>query len=650
MEPIFKPQVVPVDHYLPAREVLAEEQYHPSEHFHGTTKPYVRWWWLAGPFREKDIVYQLDWIKAKGFGGVELAWLWPSWLGAKACQLPRPNWLDSQWSYLVSFAKLWADKIGLGCDLTLGSCWPFGGSCVKPEDAAQTFFGPSGQTLEGSWEEGSGRELGIVNHLSRQALENYFAALLPAFQPALTGARSALFCDSLELDTQHWWSPELTEPFARKFGYRIELIAETLDQEPDVRYDYRKFLAQTMLREFFVAFTDLCHQAGATSRVQCHGSLTDLLSSYAAVDIPESESLLFHPTFSRIPASAGALSGKPVVSCETFTCIYGFPGPNQPEALRYGRKEQVADLKLLADALFAQGINQILWHGMPFNGPGGRHEFYASVHVGPDAAFAQHLSSFNAYLETVSALMQLGHPTSRLAVYLPNEDNLMLDRIPAQERTPGAVYRWEMRHVEVPAETWGYAPLWISAPFLERGSVEEGKLRVGNLDFSGLYVDVAWLDGDVLPPLLRLAQGGLPVILKRSPKQPGWARRRDYNALLLELQELPNVYPGLKEAGLRPVVDGDDLPPFWVRRTEQFCYFFFAHPAARGVRYPMRYGQSEECVPIQRGVTLEVGPTSTSLVLDFQAHQTLAVRVACSDGRAEFINIGYQPPPPFISP
>src|SRR5207248_1938514 len=89
------------------------------------------------------------------------------------------------------------------------------------------------------------------------------------------------------------------------------------------------------------------------------------------------------PTFSRIPASAAALAGKPVVSCETFTCVYGFVAPGNIEPLRYWRREQVADLKLLADALFAQGVNQILWHGMPFNGPGGRNEFYASVHVGP---------------------------------------------------------------------------------------------------------------------------------------------------------------------------------------------------------------------------------------------------------------------------
>src|SRR5207248_5356174 len=145
------------------------------------------------------------------------------------------------------------------------------------------------------------------------------------------------------------------------------------------------------------------------------------------------------PTFSRIPASAAALAGKPVVSCETFTCVYGFVAPGNIEPLRYWRREQVADLKLLADALFAQGVNQILWHGMPFNGPGGRNEFYASVHVGPDARFAAELPAFNAYLERVSSLLKLGRTESRLAVYLPIEDNRRLDHIPDEERTPGAV-------------------------------------------------------------------------------------------------------------------------------------------------------------------------------------------------------------------
>jgi len=107
------------------------------------------------------------------------------------------------------------------------------------------------------------------------------------------------------------------------------------------------------------------------------------------VDIPESEALLFPTHFSRIPASAAALSEKPVVSCETFTCIYGFTGPRHLEALKYWKRENVADLKLLADAVFANGVNRIVWQGMPFNAPGGPQEFFASVHVGPGCSYEE---------------------------------------------------------------------------------------------------------------------------------------------------------------------------------------------------------------------------------------------------------------------
>ena len=30
-------------------------------------------------------------------------------------------------------------------------------------------------------------------------------------------------------------------------------------------------------------------------------------------------------------------------------------------------EEQIADLKLVCDALFAGGTNQIIWHGFPYN-------------------------------------------------------------------------------------------------------------------------------------------------------------------------------------------------------------------------------------------------------------------------------------------
>jgi hypothetical protein len=57
------------------------------------SKPYIRWWWLAGPFRERDIEQQFGWVQQMGFGGVELAWLWPRWLIFDEASIP--GWLSS---------------------------------------------------------------------------------------------------------------------------------------------------------------------------------------------------------------------------------------------------------------------------------------------------------------------------------------------------------------------------------------------------------------------------------------------------------------------------------------------------------------------------------------------------------------------------
>jgi hypothetical protein len=339
------------------------------------------------------------------------------------------------------------------------------------------------------------------------------------------------------------------------------------------------------------------------------------------------------------------LSGAPVVSAETFTCLYGFVTRTNLEPYLYWHREQVADMKLLADALFAQGVNQIVWHGMPFNGPGGRNEFYASVHVGPDAGFATELPAFNGYLERVSSLMKLGRTESRLAVYLPNEDNWRLDRIPDDERTPGANYRWEMRHVIVPREAEGYAPLWISPAFLRRAEFGDGRLRVGDCAFSALLIDVEWLDGDALAEVLRLAEAGLSVILPFLPRPPGRRPRKDYQAMLESLAALPNVVGQLDDAGLSPLVTGDDIPPFWVRRTVESLYLFFAHPKARELSYPVRYGQSLCRETVIRRIIIDFEGTSSSIDLVFQPYQSLLVRVTRAGG-VQFLDIGYQPPEP----
>lgn len=595
-----------------------------DEPFGGSSRPYVRWWWLSGPFNRDDITRQLRWVKENGFGGVELAWIYPHWLEEDADDRSRPAWLSPEWSELVAFAKSEADTLSLGCDFTFGSCWPFGGPDVTEDDASQTFTGLSPQRLQCSWGQESKRPQRIVNHLSSAALGRYAAGLREALQPALAGNKSALFCDSLELDTQGLWARELWDTFEKQFGYSLRPFLPQLDAHPDVRYDYRKFIGETIRREFYDAFTSLCHKEGTFSRVQCHGAPTDLVAAYAAADIPESEANLFLPPFSRIAASAAAWAGKPVVSAEAFTCIYGFPGWDE-SAEKYWQQEIPGDLRLLADALFANGVNQIVWHGMPYQPAGKSVEFYASVHVGPESPFAAELPAFNRYLETVSALLKRGIAHSRMGIYLPNEDALMRDRIPVEQRTPGANYEWEMRSATPPEEIRGFHPLWITYPFLAEARFVDGRICSKKLQVDAIYLDCEWLDGDSIRELLRLAEAGAAVILKRSPKRPGFREIPEYAELLARIMARPNVKEEITDCS--PLLKGQDLPEYWAREIDRELLLFFAHPQTRQIRYPMQYGLSKFSEKAQRELLIDWNNHIVPLTLRFAPGQSLALMV-----------------------
>ena len=131
--------------------------------------PYVRWWWFSEPIDEAVIRCQLDWANANGFGGVEIAWVYPLDNGRSGVP-----WLSAAWAQPAVYAAHYAAQLGLGCDFTMGSAWPFGGSQVTAEDASRTYRGPSPQRLEKSWETPLGQDGGcILNHLDREALARY---------------------------------------------------------------------------------------------------------------------------------------------------------------------------------------------------------------------------------------------------------------------------------------------------------------------------------------------------------------------------------------------------------------------------------------------------------------------------------------------
>ena len=589
-------------------------------------RPLVRWWWLSGPFRKPDIDRQLSWIRAQGFGGVELAWMLPQWLDETGDDRERPMWVGEEWRSLARYTKRRAREFGLQCDFTLGSSWPFGASWVREEDAAKTFSGLSPQRLRASWESAGDAGILVIDHLSATALANYTKPMLDALGDAALS--SALFCDSLEIETDRLWSPVLWDEFETRFGYRLESFAESLAEHKDVRFDYRRLIAETMQREFFAAFTELCHERGAESRAQCHGAPVDLLEAYAAVDVPESEALLFPLRFSRIAASAAAWAGKRMVSAEAFTALHGFPGWGKG-AEGLWKKEHAGDLKLLADALLAQGVNRIVWHGMPYRAAGKETEFYAAVHVGADSAFADQLASLNDYLASMCGLLGQGQSYGGIGVYLPFEAAWMKDQLPARLRTPGANYWWEMRHAEMPEELAGFQPLWISQAFLREAQVTADRgVRSRELYVSGLYVDCQWLDWASLVELERLASAKARIIWKRRTMQPGRILSADYRALQRSVRKQAVKDPGM------PLVSGEDLPWFWARAAGDDLLLFFAHPWAKTIEYPMPHRFSDGACAIDKTVWLNWCGQQIEVRLRFGANESICLAVD-SRGRWE---------------
>jgi hypothetical protein len=583
--------------------------------FYKTTKPATRWWWFAGELKKEDIAFQLDWLRDNGFGGVEIAWVYPL-----PDSKPAPEWLSSQWSQMVAFAKEYAKSIGLFCDFTFGSLWPFGGSAVDESIASRDFFGLSKQRLRKSWE---GGEHYVLNHLSRAALEKYSSILGKAFEPVMKGQPRALFCDSWEVAPENLWSDGLDERFEKEFGYSLDSFKQDLSSNPDILYDYRKFISRVVNDEFYRPFTETAHRMNGFTRIQAHGSPTNLLDSYACADVPETESILFDPHFSQFAASSAALSGKSIVSCETFTCLYGWkthPGPGQHQF-----EENDEDLRMLADALFANGVNMIFWHGFPYNPKDGKNSFYASVHVGWDGSLAQHFKPFNAYMEKVSKLMRQGQSYFDCACYLPMEDNWMKGEVPQELRRPSAQYHWELHYQRFPEEFNGFRPCWISGEFLGKASVENRELVVGNQRFQFLFVDVDYLDYESLLQIHRLATDGLQVVMRNEPEEPGFIHHQSYDRLLSELYRIPNVSQTLDA---KPMIESFTILEFWVRKTGDGYIFFIAHPASVDISYPMDYNQSMKAGKTDVPVVIGIGGRRFEETLSFDGNRPLILNVS----------------------
>ena len=171
---------------------------------------------------------------------------------------------------------------------------------------------------------------------------------------------------------------------------------------------------------------------------------------------------------------------------------------------------------------------------------------------------------------------------------------------------------------------------------------------MGDTSFSSLYIDVDYLDGDVLGTILEIAKKGFPVCLKKKPAQPGRNQTALYQKQLEELTKLPNVSADLKALAIpKPLVQGDDLLDFWCRVKDGEYNIFFAQPPAQNLKLPLKYGQSFMDREMTRRVTINANGRSTPLDLVFEPYQSLLVKVD-KNGNSRFVDVTYVPRIPVV--
>ena len=376
----------------------------------------------------------------------------------------------------------------------------------------------------------------VLDHLSRKALDRHLEVVGGAFKK-VAGEEfgktvRAMFCDSFEIYAplqSYYWTDDYLEEFKKRKGYDLapHLLAlwyDVGDKTPYLRHDFIHVLSQLIIDNFFIPLREWCEQNSMISRVQAHGSVGELLQSYASNTIGEGEQVtLREPQVSvhrKHATSAAHIYGKPLVSAESFTFL---SAPGYPSSYRY-----VVDLELLKSVLdpgLRDGYQEIINQGYTYNDPDDStepfHEMFASAVIRHTEPWWQYYHQLSSYIGRCCSLLSQGRFVGDVAVFTPIQDAW-------SKAGPVVKMDWD------PQTTiqWGdVAPLIVRNGFdfnfvndqvlVERSSLENGKLVIEKMEHSVLILPrVTYLALLTLERVRDFCRaGGVVIALERLPQR-----------------------------------------------------------------------------------------------------------------------------------
>ena len=383
---------------------------------------------------------------------------------------------------------------------------------------------PTGQRVNAG--AGEGPQF-VMDHLSAEAFAAHAKrvgdAAIPYIGKYFGNGLRALFCDSLEVGANLFWSDDFLAEFKRRRGYDLlpylpilkvqsyeepygvyvdRPVYEMAEVGDAVRHDYRQTVSDLMAERFYGQFNRWAREHKLLSRTQAHGSPTDVLRIYGEADIPETEDLFAWGgyDFLKMAGSAAHVYGRAIVGSESFVwsnSVY----ETTPEKV-----------KVAADELLTAGVNAIVYHGFGYIMPDvpapGWHPFTGRFGEGNYSSQFNELNPLwpyfaplNDYMARVQYLSQVGTNVAAVALYR-NDLTHGADEVPPVPKLNQALL------------DAGYNYDHINVDSLLRSTVRDKMLVTrGGAEYRALVMPALdMIDAAVAEKMQGWASGGLPVL------------------------------------------------------------------------------------------------------------------------------------------
>jgi hypothetical protein len=427
------------------------------------------------------------------------------------------------------------------------------------------FAGWHGKMVERA---GPGGEGNVIDHFSDAALKHYLHRFDSAFKGHDIKSLRSFFNDSYEVDDARGsadYTYTLFDEFTKRRGYDLrehlpELFNKDHEDHKRILCDYRETVSELVLNNFTLPWKAWAHQHGALIRNQAHGSPSNILDLYAAVDIPEIEGI--EPLRIKMASSAGNVTGKKLVSSESATW------------LNEHFESNLSDIKIAVDRFLLNGVNHIVYHGTcysPPNEPWPGWLFYAAVHMNPRNSLWHDTPALNNYITRCQSLLQSTRADHDVLLYFPIYDRFSTPGKEMIEHFDGVGKQFENTAFRDGAEYMqenGYAFDFISDKQIENSTVENGVIKT---EGKATYKTIVMPHSEYIPlwtfaKIISLAEEGATIVAYKGLPTAiaGYADRTEKENQfhgLIDRLKVAKSESGVREmqVGKGRIVVGDDL-------------------------------------------------------------------------------------------